>query len=110
MKIHRSVMAHSMVKSLSKRIKRVETWDVSVHVDNRMLEKSLSFDLLAIVSGGDLVEWHDEAGTERVVLEINNGKSRDSVVLDLTTEAIITVFSRENTAVGRNKNNYMLGG
>ena len=103
-------MAHSMVKSLSKRIKRVETWDVSVHVDNRMLEKSLSFDLLAIVSSGDLVEWHDEAGTERVVLEINNGKSRDSVVLDLTTEAIITVFSRENTAVGRNKNNYMLQG
>jgi len=110
MKIHRSVMAYSMVKNLTKRIKRIETWDVSVHVDNRMLEKSLSFDVHTIVSNGDLVEWHDDAGTERVVLEVNNGKSRDSVVLDLTTEAIITVYSRENTVVGRNKNNYMLGG
>jgi len=110
MKIHRSSMAHSMVRNLAKRIKRVESWDVSIHVDNRREEKALSFDLLAIVANGELVEWHDDTGTERVVLEIDNGKSRDSVVLDLTTEAIITVYSRDNTVRGRNKNNYMLGG
>ena len=109
MKIHRTAMAHSMVKSLGKRIAKVETWDVRVHADNRMFEKSLKFDLLSIVSSGDLVEWHDEAGTERVVLEVDNGKSRDSVVLDLDTKEIITAYSRENGVLGRNKNNYLGG-
>ena len=109
MKIHRSSMSHSMVRSLGKRIKRVETWDVRVHTDNRMFEKSLSFDLLSIVSTGELVEWHDEAGTERVVLEIDNGTSGDSVVLDLDTEEIVTAWSRDNGVIGRNKRDYLGG-
>ena len=109
MKIHRSAMAHSMVKNLTRRIKRVETWDVRMHTDTRMFEKSLSFDLLSIVSNGVLVEWHDEAGTERVVLEINNGTSRDSVVLDLDTAEIVTAWSRDNEMLGRDKRGYLGG-
>ena len=110
MKVFRGNMVHSWVKELNKLIKNVETWDVRVHADKRMLEKSLKFDLMDIIANGSIVEWHNNNGTERVVLEVNNGKSRDSVVLDLDTEEIITAFSRDNNNLGRDNRKYFLGG
>lgn len=107
MKIHRSNMAHSLIRSLDNRIKNVETWDVRVHVDKRMFEKSLKFDLLSIIAKGEIVELHDNAGTDRIVLELNNGSSRDSVVLDLNTHEIITAWSRDNNIIGRNSRDYL---
>ena len=110
MKLYKDRINSRMARDIFRTIKAVPTWTVRVHADNRMLEKALTFDFTAIIANGVLVEWHDENGTDRVVLEVNNGKSRDSVVLDLTTSEIVTAYSRDNDHKGRDNRKYFMGG
>ena len=108
-KIHVSRMAYRFQTELYNRIKGVQAWEVLPHVAQRQAEKVLTFKLDTVIKSGKLVEFHTMAGTDRVVLEIDNGKSRDSVTLDLTTSQVVTAYSRENEIKGRNNKHYMGG-
>ena len=110
MKVHASALAPRTVRELHKRIDAVRHWEYTRHLLDRVSERGYTVDdIHGIHDNGTMVEWHDENGTERVVLEHDNGSSRDSISCDLDTQTIITIYFRPNTIKGRNNKNYLGG-
>ena len=110
MKVHASALAHRTVRDLHKRINAVRHWEYTRHLLERVAERGYTVDdIHGILDIGTMVEWHNENGTERVVLEHDNGTSRDSISCDLDTRTIITIYFRPNTIKGRNNKNYLGG-
>ena len=102
MKVHVTALAHRTVRDLHKRINAVRHWSYTHHLLERVAERGYTVDdIHGILDNGSMVEWHNENGTERVVLEHDNGTSRDSISCDLDTQTIITIYFRPNTIKGR---------
>jgi len=74
----------------------------------RMAERGYTLkDVENVVDNGTLVEYHDDAGTDRIVVEVREPKVRVSIVADLTTHTLITLYVRDNGTLGRNNKPYL---
>ena len=108
MKIFRDNLAKSTQRELYKRLYAVPHWDITNHMYDRMAERGYTFkDVENVVDNGTLVEYHDDAGTDRIVVEVRESKVRVSIVVDLTTQTLITLYVRDNGTLGRNNKPYL---
>ena len=108
MKIFRDNLAKSTQRKLYKRLYAVPHWDITAHMFARMAERGYTLkDVENVVDNGTLVEYHDDAGTDRIVVEVREPKVRVSIVADLTTHTLITLYVRDNGTLGRNNKPYL---
>ena len=108
MKVLASNLALSTQRVLLKKMYAVQRWSFTAHLTERLSTRGYTWaDVENVIDNGVLVEWHDENATDRIVVEVKQPKVRVSLVLDLTTETIITLYVRGNDNLGRNNKPYL---
>ena len=108
MKLFKSNVAYSTINKWMDTLHSVKHWDITEHMYNRMDERGYTLNHIQnIIDNGKFVEYHDERGTDRIVVEIREAKVRASIVADLTTKTLITLFVRDNDILGRNNKPYL---
>jgi len=110
MKILAGNLALSTRRVLLSKMYAVKRWSFTAHLTERMASRGYTWDDVEnVIDNGVLVEWHDENSTDRIVVEVKQPKVKVSLVLDLTTETIITLYVRDNGRLGRNNKPYLGG-
>ena len=93
-----------------KRLYAVKHWELSAHLLGRMTERGINTGVIhTILDNGIPIEYNDDSGTDRIVLEVTDAKVRRAIVCDITTECIVSVFIRDNSIKGRDNRKYFGG-
>ena len=78
---------------LMKEVHSIKRWDVTPYTELRLKERNIpTEDVLTVCREGDLVEYHNDKGTRRVLLRDINGTC---AVLDLDKHSIVTAYSND---------------
>jgi len=90
MRIHRTTLAYSTIKKLTKEARTGADWKLTPHAGQMLVYRKLNIDdVRETVRKGELVEYNDDFGTRHVLLR---GESGVCVVADLDLKELSTVF------------------
>lgn len=90
MRIHRTTLAYSTIKKLTKEARTGADWKLTPHAGQMLVYRKLNIDdVRETVRKGELVEYNDDFGTRHVLLR---GESGVCVVVDLDLKELSTVF------------------
>lgn len=96
-------------KKLMKEVHSIGHWEVNPYAQTRLSERSIPVqDAVGVCREGELIEYHNEKGTRRVLLRSPEGTC---VVVDLDTHNIVTAYTNDPTNNHPNlqRQNYLFG-
>ena len=108
MRIHRTTLAYSTIKKLTKEARTGADWKLTPHAGQMLSYRKLDInDVRDTVSEGELIEYNDDFGTRHVLLR---GESGVCVVVDLDLKELSTVFynAPNDNHKTLNRSRYML--
>ena len=108
MRIHRTTLAYSTIKKLTKEARTGADWKLTPHAGQMLSYRKLNInDVRDTVREGELIEYNDDFGTRHVLLR---GESGVCVVVDLDLKELSTVFynNPDDNHKTLNRSRYML--
>ena len=108
MRIHRTTLAYSTIKKLTKEARTGADWKLTPHAGQMLSYRKLDInDVRDTVREGELIEYNDAFGTRHVLLR---GESGVCVVVDLDLKELSTVFYNDPNDNHKtlNRSRYML--
>ena len=110
MKLYKDTINIGTKKKIMKELRGVKGWAIKPYAKQRIKERNISIDkLFEVCREGELIEYHNEKGTRRVLLRDGQGTC---VVADLDTKNIVTVFTNdpENQHDHLHRDKYLFSG
>ena len=93
MKLYKDILNIGTKEKIMKELHSVKGWKIRPYAKQRIKERGISIDkLFDVCREGELVEYHNENGTRRVLVRDEKGTC---VIVDLDTRNIITVYEND---------------
>lgn len=108
MKLYKDILSTGTKEKIMKELHGVKGWEIRPYAKQRIKERAISIDkLFDVCREGELVEYHNDNGTRRVLVRDQKGTC---VVVDLDTRNIITVYEDNDDHPNLQRDKYLFSG